>query len=1001
MRFLSFVAPPAYRRQAIDRGYGEKRMRQIAKAVFFIFSISIAFASLSLIDCPITDSPAFAYTWTATKTYGQYTGEIVIGTLESYTSCETWYADRVLIFGKLYVTPYNTSTYTGGKIELHANTIVIGPSGKIIAAGKGYPGAASVTGGGGGAGGGAMVNDNWGLTPVNGVNGSAGSLGSDGYGFNSTTKGIHSGIAGTAGGKGYKGDEGNWIDPNGYGYGYYPAPAGGTGGGGGSSAAEGTAIDKNGGYNASHGNSTPLTETTTTVLMGSGGASGNSGGGGGGGGGGGRCYYSISDGWGGTFSGYVYGGDGKGGGSGGTGGAGGAGGGAVSLVANNLLDIRGTVDTKGIAGSTGVNGTDGTKGDDAPNASVQYSPSEAHGGAKGMANGGSGGTGSSPVSSGSTDGGGGGGGGAGGAGTVGGGGAGGGVYLECLSYNNLTISGTVDARGANGTSVPSTTSDCQNGGTVKIKYAGSSAPSTGNIYAAKIGSEEKILTIVADSLDLPHSPGNPTPLSSEAQIAIPSTFSWSCSTPIPGRELSYFVYIKKAADSYYSSYDAGTNKFIATTDMYLEKGITYQWYVVAQDTTSYLETTGPVWTFKTIAESGTIKVKTFRSDGFGNFYPVEAPFMISKEGAPVGTYSTDSNGTWETSASLDTYSVTFLDKLGFSTPETQVLTIEADGAEITFTGTYRISDQVAPHWTGGPYFQTIDNATGSVTITWEAAVDPEPAPSGILKYVVHFPGKDNIDVGTNTTCTITGLDDGTYSQIFVKAYDRAYNTVDSPDTGFTINRYAPALTVSIKKGAFERKFTADRLDPPVAVSLGSTINLTAADGNDIASTSIIIKDKSGVTVGTSAATIYTTTLDLSGLPLKENEIYTISAEASDTAGKQTLISVKIQFFPSEVKVVNGDPFNYPNPFDPIKGTTIKYYLSDSSDTKVMVYNSAGKIVFQKLCKAAVDEGGKQDLNLVPWNGKDNFGNYVANGPYFYFIIVDGKVIGKGDMAAFK
>jgi hypothetical protein len=499
-------------------------------------------------------------------------------------------------------------------------------------------------------------------------------------------------------------------------------------------------------------------------------------------------------------------------------------------------------------------------------------------------------------------------------------------------------------------------------------------------------------------------PSNPSPESGSSNVPFTITLKWACE-PTPGASQTTY-------DVYLEDYPNPTTKKNTTplssaefTVSDLTKNTTYYWKVVASNSNG--TATSEVWSFTTVPETGTIKVNTFRTTMGPAVYPVDAPFEIRKDGEIVYSASTDSGGTWETGTLLGDYEITFLPKPGFNTPAPQTLSLSADGATITFVGTYEINDTNAPDWVGGPYIKSIDNSTGTVVLTWEAAIDPTPPdpPSGIMKYVVYFNGKE-INVGTATICTITDLKDGTYGTnppIYVKAYDWAYNTVDSGDIGFTINRYAPTLNLSIKKGSYERKFSADRLDPPVAVSLGSTISLLASDGNGVNDTSIVIMDKEGTIVGSYAETTPSASLDLNDtdIPLKENEIYTISAEATDTGGKKTLISIKIQLFPADVQIINGDPFNYPNPFDPLKGTTIKYYLSDSSDTKIMIYNSVGKPVWQELCTAGIDEGAKQDLNLVVWNGKDNFENYVANGPYLYFIIVDEKVIGKGEMAAFK
>lgn len=68
--------------------------------------------------------------------------------------------------------------------------------------------------------------------------------------------------------------------------------------------------------------------------------------------------------------------------------------------------------------------------------------------------------------------------------------------------------------------------------------------------------------------------------------------------------------------------------------------------------------------------------------------------------------------------------------------------------------------------------------------------------------------------------------------------------------------------------------------------------------------------------------------------------------------------------------------NYPNPFNPT--TTIKYYVASKGIVNLSVYNILGQRV-----KTLVD--GQMDIGWqeAQWNGKDENGNSVASGIYFY------------------
>jgi hypothetical protein len=280
-----------------------------------------------------------------------------------------------------------------------------------------------------------------------------------------------------------------------------------------------------------------------------------------------------------------------------------------------------------------------------------------------------------------------------------------------------------------------------------------------------------------------------------------------------------------------------------------------------------------------------------------------------------------------------------------------------------------------------------------VTFTWNPADDPDPA-SGIVGYTLNISGQDPIDVGDVTSYQVN-LGDGTYSAQ-VTAFDLAGNSGSSVSiTDILVNVNAPTITVRIKKDGRINEYSEDRTSPPIPASPGSEIELIAEDANGIVSQSMTIYDISGVEVvpSTSSSVIFDSNL-------QENEIYIIEA-AADDGTYQSSVTLHIQILSGDAQIINGIPYNDPNPFDPLGGTTIKFYLSSDVDTKVQIYNLVGKLVRQKTCIAGVDEGGKQDLNLVDWDGKDNFGNIVPNGAYFYFIIADGKVIGRGEMAAFR
>jgi hypothetical protein len=393
--------------------------------------------------------------------------------------------------------------------------------------------------------------------------------------------------------------------------------------------------------------------------------------------------------------------------------------------------------------------------------------------------------------------------------------------------------------------------------------------------------------------------------------------------------------------------------------------------------------------------TGTITVKTLRTNIDGT--TSELPFAdFSITGQTTYSGSTDASGNWtRLQAPTGSYTIAFLAKPGYDTPGGQVRTLTKDGI-LTFTATYELNDRTAPD-TFEVYPASVNG--DSVQFTWEAAVDPEPA-SGIAKYLLKISGMPPIDVGNTTSYTLV-MEDGSYSA-FVTAVDNVDNSRNSNAITFEVNACPPNASVTIAKDGNRQTFTQDRTSPPVAVSPGATIRLSASDENGIATSEIIVKDSTGnVILEVSSNGASTSSLQLNNT-LREGQIYTITARAIDNgaAHRLTELTISMKIYSGKVEIINGDPFNYPNPFDPKIGTRIKYYLSSDSDTKIMIYNVNGKPVKTINCSTGT-VGGLQDENIVPWDGKDNFGHLVANGPYLYLIVADGKVIGKGQMSALK
>ena len=79
--------------------------------------------------------------------------------------------------------------------------------------------------------------------------------------------------------------------------------------------------------------------------------------------------------------------------------------------------------------------------------------------------------------------------------------------------------------------------------------------------------------------------------------------------------------------------------------------------------------------------------------------------------------------------------------------------------------------------------------------------------------------------------------------------------------------------------------------------------------------------------------------------------------------------------------------NYPNPFNP--ETTIKLGLPEQSDVNLQIYNILGQKV--KTLKNQIMDAG---FYKVKWNGKNNLGNRIGSGQYFYVLHAKGKLTKK-------
>lgn len=98
-----------------------------------------------------------------------------------------------------------------------------------------------------------------------------------------------------------------------------------------------------------------------------------------------------------------------------------------------------------------------------------------------------------------------------------------------------------------------------------------------------------------------------------------------------------------------------------------------------------------------------------------------------------------------------------------------------------------------------------------------------------------------------------------------------------------------------------------------------------------------------------------------------------SEQAMCISGTITDVSGGVGNMPKEYQLMQ----NYPNPFNP--STTIEYELSRRGEVTIDIYNSIGQLV-RKLVSGETMEAG---THSIIWDGRNDTGNRVSSGAYFY------------------
>jgi pimeloyl-ACP methyl ester carboxylesterase len=117
--------------------------------------------------------------------------------------------------------------------------------------------------------------------------------------------------------------------------------------------------------------------------------------------------------------------------------------------------------------------------------------------------------------------------------------------------------------------------------------------------------------------------------------------------------------------------------------------------------------------------------------------------------------------------------------------------------------------------------------------------------------------------------------------------------------------------------------------------------------------------------------------------------YWLKLVAEDPDGASTEATVG----PFTIVTLAGNVIVGPNPVTGA-GTAFFYTLpEDASNARLMIYGVSGRLLFE----TPLDADSTRFPSAGTWNPVDQDGTPLANGPYVYVLIADGKVIGQGKM----
>jgi hypothetical protein len=113
--------------------------------------------------------------------------------------------------------------------------------------------------------------------------------------------------------------------------------------------------------------------------------------------------------------------------------------------------------------------------------------------------------------------------------------------------------------------------------------------------------------------------------------------------------------------------------------------------------------------------------------------------------------------------------------------------------------------------------------------------------------------------------------------------------------------------------------------------------------------------------------------------------YVAIVSARDSGGLEA--SLRSPVFRIEVDFKMKGLINGPNPFNPNQEPTyIEYQLTKDADVTIYIYTIAGERIWHKDIVSGSFDGGTAGFNSVLWDGRNHYGETVANGVYIAYVV---------------